>query len=64
MKRLREYTEVELAEMGGKVGPSQPRERISAGRKPEVSRVPIKVTRTNHLPARRPLYAEQRQPEA
>ena len=64
MKRVQEYTEVELAELGGKVGPSQPGERIAAGRKITPSRAPILEPRTNHLPKRRPLYVEQRQPEA
>lgn len=64
MKRLRDYTAEELASLGGKVGPSKPGERISAGRKVTPSRVPILTPRTNHLPKRRPLFAAQREPEA
>ena len=64
MKRLVEYTDVELAALGGKVGPSLPGEPIGAGRKPQPTRVPILLPRTNHLPKRRPLFAAQREPEA
>lgn len=64
MKRFREFTDVELAQLGGKVGPSEPGERISAARKPEPSAVPLQVPRTNHLPPRRPLFTTQREPEA
>lgn len=60
MKRLDPHlTEEDIAQLGGHVGPTAPGERVSAGRKPERSAVPIKVPRTNHLPARRPLFAEQ-----
>ena len=64
MKRIREYTDVELAKLGGHIGPTEPGERISAGRKPEPTRVPSLEPRTNHLPARRPLFAAQRDPES
>ncbi len=63
MKRYREFTDVELAQLGGKVGPNEPGKRISAARKVEPTRVPTLVPRTNHLPKRRPLFAAQRQPE-
>lgn len=63
MKRLFEYTDQELSEMGGKVGPSAPGERVSAGRRVVQAVKGIRVKRTNHLPKRRELFALQRQPE-
>ncbi len=63
MKRLANYTDVELAAMGGHVGPSKPGERVSAGRKVVAVVKGIRLPRTNHLPKRRPLFALQRDPE-
>ncbi len=64
MKRIHDYTEVELLALGGHIGPTEPGERISAGRKPQPVRVPSLKPRTNHLPVRRALFAAQREPEA
>lgn len=63
MKRVHDYTDVELAALGGHIGPTGPGERTSAARKPQPTRVPSLEPRTNHLPVRRPLFAAQRVPE-
>ena len=64
MKRIVDYSEEELARLGGKVGPSEPGKPNGANRKVEPVTVPILQPRTNHLPKRRELFAQQRQPEA